>query len=636
MSGLRWKMRRLLAMSPSEIAVRAARAARDRLSPLPKESPHETAERLLRRPAIEIVREQAQRLPNDFSALSSESLARLVQEADALLEGRWRFFGYDVQFDNPPNWRKNYASGQEWPDQSAKTLDYRRIDLAGGVKYVWEPSRGGPLVRLAQAYAVTGDEKYAQTCATWFENWIQTNPRGHGIHWTSALEHGIRAFAWLYAWAWISRSNVAIDHESIAGALLQHGEFIDRHLSVGSSANNHVLGEAAALAFLAERLPSQMSEAWRARGMSILQSEIARQFYEDGVNAEQAFGYLPFVWEFCLHARAWEGDQTVRDRLVKNLAFARNVMDESGYVPQLGDEDDGSIVPCWPIGSNRHIVVGRALAQALGEEPPPALDPTHDELCVMLTGQAPSGGSLLKERAVYRQGGLVSLRGGDGLLYALFDCGPLGLGSIAAHGHADALSIAMSIGGKPCLIDSGTYAYHEDPDWRNHFRSTAAHNTVQVNDTDQSQNLGAFLWGKRAETSLVDCNDDTTDVVAVHDGYSPIMHQRGVRWEPNSLTVEDAIMSKQGAQAAKLMWRWHFHPDWQVSAIDEQSVRATSENCALTVRVDGDRLPAIAIEEGWYSPQFGQKVRCSVAVLTIPVASLPVKAIWRFDASLVL
>ena len=80
----------------------------------------------------------------------------------------------------------------------------------------------------------------------------------------------------------------------------------------------------------------------------------------------------------------------------------------------------------------------------------------------------------------------------------IVDAGPLGYGTIAAHGHADALSFTLSVGGIGFLIDPGTYAYHTQGRWRQYFRCTAAHNTVRVDGLDQSVSGGNFMWLKKA------------------------------------------------------------------------------------------------------------------------------------------
>ncbi len=66
--------------------------------------------------------------------------------------------------------------------------------------------------------------------------------------------------------------------------------------------------------------------------------------------------------------------------------------------------------------------------------------------------------------------------------------------SIAAHAHADALSVELRYGGVDIFADPGTYCYHGEPEWRSYFRSTIAHNTVEVDGQNQSADGGAFLW----------------------------------------------------------------------------------------------------------------------------------------------
>lgn len=90
---------------------------------------------------------------------------------------------------------------------------------------------------------------------------------------------------------------------------------------------------------------------------------------------------------------------------------------------------------------------------------------------------------------VYEKGGMVFLRSKDRKVLIAMDCGDLGFGSIAAHGHADALSIQVYYEGNPVLVDSGTYNYHVPKKYRDEMRSTKAHNTVYVEDTNRQKCL---------------------------------------------------------------------------------------------------------------------------------------------------
>ena len=625
MSDLRWKLRRLQAMSVGEIATRATRAVQERLKPLPKEPPQATWERRYNHAHTHhwnaLLAERLRVYPD---CLPEAERAALIAEADALLQGHWHLFGYPVQLDRPPRWNRNYLLGKEWHEAPAKALDYRRIDCAGGVKYVWELSRHQPLLRLAEAYALTHDAHYAETCLTWWLDWIERNPRGWGIHWTSALEHAVRVFVWFYCLRLLQDYAPVRDYLPVlGGAILQHGEFIERHLSPGSSANNHRIGEVAALAFAGSLLPdSSMTQHWHQKGFAMLAREAERQFYSDGVNAEQAFGYLPFVWEFYLHAyRVGTMPPSVRQRLAKSLEFVRNVMDSGGYVPQVGDEDDGTVVPLWSGSADRYRVVGRALASLLEVEPPPALCEANDSLTCWLWSKPALGGSRLTESRAYPEGGYVVFHNAH--WQVLFDAGALGLGSLAAHGHSDALSVWASLDGKPFLVDAGTYAYHEEPAWRNYFRGTSAHNTVQMDDYHQSEMLGPFLWGRKARAYFVAVDLSVHTVEGTHEGYLPDEHRRRVEVSETCLKVLDYLIpDAMGA----LRWHWHFHPRWQVEPTDGGWLATDGETlCRITV----EGLPPEAQYDlvhgsgdcpsvGWYSPRFGHRVPCTTLRVVVP------------------
>jgi uncharacterized heparinase superfamily protein len=130
------------------------------------------------------------------------------------------------------------------------------------------------------------------------------------------------------------------------------------------------------------------------------------------------------------------------------------------------------------------------------------------------------------------------------------DCAELGYKSIAAHGHADALSIVLSAFGREVLVDPGTYDYFTYPEWRTYFRSTRAHNTVVIDDQDQSVMLGPFMWGCRANSRIIEWNpwpQGGGSLVAEHDGYrrlkDPVMHRRSLELDPTTrrLTIVDEI-----------------------------------------------------------------------------------------------
>ena len=172
------------------------------------------------------------------------------------------------------------------------------------------------------------------------------------------------------------------------------------------------------------------------------------------------------------------------------------------------------------------------------------------------------------------------------------DCGELGFKSIAAHGHADALSLVLRAFGRDVFVDPGTYDYFTYPEWRNYFRSTRAHNTVCVDGLDQSVMLGSFMWGKRAQARCVLWQPLSTGggkLVAEHDGYrrlaDPITHRRTVELRPESRVV--AILDElASADQHTVSIFFHMAEDCAVTKISSNRVEISLPEGDILLQLD--------------------------------------------------
>ena len=111
----------------------------------------------------------------------------------------------------------------------------------------------------------------------------------------------------------------------------------------------------------------------------------------------------------------------------------------------------------------------------------------------LATRPLPGGARPARRPSLFADAGMALLRDPDGRpdeLWCRADHGPHGYLSIAAHAHADALAIEVRVGGVDVLADPGTYCYGAEPAWRAYFRSTLAHNTLEVGGVDQSVAAG--------------------------------------------------------------------------------------------------------------------------------------------------
>jgi hypothetical protein len=202
----------------------------------------------------------------------------------------------------------------------------------------------------------------------------------------------------------------------------------------------------------------------------------------------------------------------------------------------------------------------------------------------------------------------------------LVDIGALGYLSIAAHGHADALSLLMWIDDLEFLIDTGTYAYHTDAEWRAYFRGTLAHNTITIDGFDQSVPAGNFMWSQHATAEVLRVHEDLASAVVSgrHDGYGrlsdPVIHERTVLVDAvrEEVVVTDVLRCR-GEHDFDLRWHISELCDLQFSG---DRVTLSREKTSVHVQCTGPHSGptllrgSIAPPAGWVSRRFGVREPC--------------------------
>lgn len=130
------------------------------------------------------------------------------------------------------------------------------------------------------------------------------------------------------------------------------------------------------------------------------------------------------------------------------------------------------------------------------------------------------------------------------------------------HSHADSLQFLLNYKSKPIIVDTGISTYEKN-ERRQIERSTAAHNTITINDQNSSEVWGGFRVGRRAKTNILE--DTPSVIVAQHDGNRNIgiLHKRKFSLEDEIFQVKDEIIcSGDSAYAAR--GHLHFHPEIQI------------------------------------------------------------------------
>ncbi|AZM45176.1 heparinase [Streptomyces sp. WAC 06738] len=620
-----WYLRRLSRMGPREVGGRVGDGLRRRRwRSAPPDCPEVTGARFT---AV---------LPaGTLDAVPPDAAKRLVAEADRLMDGHGGYFGVARDDLVEPDWSYDPKTGRRAVPRYAFDVPYRDEDEVGDVKQLWELSRHQYLTVLAAACALTGDDRYATRVAAHLRSWWAANPPLVGVHWTSGIELGIRLLSWVWIRrlldGWPGAAGLFEENPVARRQIWYHQRWLAAFPSRGSSANNHVIAEAAgqfAAACAFGWFPS--SARWRTSARTSLARHLRGNTFDSGLNRELATEYHGLVLELGLAAVA-EGDAagvpvpaSVRQVLLRMTDALAAVVDSRLRPPRQGDADDGHGLVVDGAGTDRWaslLTTGDAVFGRLAWWPAvPAADVRTPLLAALLRPYAAKAAGPAPARPASRPGhfadaGLTILRG-PGEIWCRCDGGPHGFLSIAAHAHADALSVEVRHDGVDVLADPGTFCYHGQPEWRQYFRSTLAHNTLRLDGADQSVSGGPFLWTRHARSRVLAADTTGADVAhwcAEHHGYRRSVHRRRVELTAASreLRVVDEVRGPRRA----VHLAFHLGPAIAADLVGSRAVltwtRDGQDRSAvldlpgrLRWRVHrGESDPPL----GWYSAGFGRK-----------------------------
>jgi len=563
----------------------------------------------------------------------------LLAVAQDILAGHWEVLGVRRDDMADPDWFLDPVSGRRFPDDRyAFRIDYRNARDHANVKQVWELSRHHHLTVLAAAWWLTGEERYADLVARHLRSWWRRNPFLSGINWSSGIELGIRLLSWVWVRrlldGWPGAAALFEDNDEAVHQVRWHQQYLAAFRSRGSSANNHVVAEAAGQLVASCAFPwFAESDRWRVDAGRLLERELGRNTFASGLNRELAFDYHGLVTELgllgALEAAAsghplsretWQG-------VCRMLDVVAAVLDERLRAPRQGDGDDGRALALDALGSNRWATLLASGAAVFGAAPwwPAGAPGVTSAVLASFAPATPVFANRPARRpSHFADGGMTILRTAPGVapeIWCRCDGGPHGYLAIAAHAHSDALSIEVRCGGVDILADPGTYCYHDEPEWRRYFRSTVAHNTLELDGEDQSLSGGPFLWLRHAPARTVEVITDDGECTrwsAEHTGYRaldpPATHCRSVELntERRRLEVVDRVETT-GSPALRMAF--HLGPTIGVD-VEEHDARLSwptpdGAGSATVTLPSGLQWTAHRAELGpmlgWYSERFGVK-----------------------------
>jgi len=525
--------------------------------------------------------------PDDLPKLVELLRSRLPDEAAATIEEANRtcrhqfdLLGYqNLQYGPKIDWYLDAVHGKRAPGKPWFRISYLRNQEVGDHKVVWELNRHQHLVKLAQAYWLTGEDRFILEILAQFRHWWEQNPYPMGVNWASSLEVAIRSLSWLWVRYCLTGSSAVPNEfsEKLLLGLYLNGRHIERFLSSYFSPNTHLLGEGVALFFIGTLCPElPAAPHWQERGWEIVQRESERQVGPDGAHFEQSVYYHVYALDLFLHARILayrnriaipaDFDRTIERMLEYLLALA-----QAGRLPRLGDDDGGRIFNPRR-NHTAHLMDPLATGAVLFRRPDfKAVACGIKEETLYLLGA--EGLAQFDEIPPIRPAISSKRFGSSGICLMaspepaprqlVVDAGPFGPGT-GGHGHADALSVQMIVDGDDLLTDPGTFAYVSEGNERDRYRSTAAHNTLQVDGISQADPTGPFAWRSLPEVQVDRwVAGHTFDLFAgSHTGYGrlpePVEHRRWVFGPKSRFWLVRDVALGQGMH--DLVLSWHLAP----------------------------------------------------------------------------
>jgi Heparinase II/III-like protein/Heparinase II/III N-terminus len=556
-----------------------------------RKPPHVLARRLLQEAHVELERVRAplrartvrvsaddgrweravERAPRFDVAPPTDVLAR----AEAALGRRVDLLGSGpLTLGRPIDWERDPRTGTRWERGYAPRLAYVRPPA--DVKLPWEISRVQWLLPAAQAYEQTGDERYAAGVRDVLDEWIAANPYAQTVNWSVTMEVALRILSWSWLLGALGGSDAWRDasfRRRFLTVLWLHGDYTRRHLERSDVNGNHFTADAAGLVFAGLVFDERR---WIETGWTLLLEELPRQVTADGVDFEASAAYHRLVGELFLLPALYRGQHGLpvppwyRERLDAMGRFTLAITGPDGLAPLWGDSDDARALPL----DGRPPRDQRGFPELLG------------------VGRGPRA---------FPDGGVYVLARGDDHVFV--DCGPVGLAGRGGHGHNDCLSFEAVLAGQRLITDCGSYVYTSDPEQRNAFRATAAHNTPRV-DAVELNRIPASLWAldddARPEALLV----EELSFRGSHTGYlrlpDPVRPVRTIELDParHALLVHDEF---EAAGPHEIEIPYHVQPGLIVARGED-----TVALGRFVLRWEGEWR--CDVEEAFVSPSYGVKL----------------------------
>lgn len=410
----------------------------------------------------------------------------------------YSFFDVSLVLNEIKEWNYDYKNNIASENKFYLFINRQNIEEYGDVKYVSELSRFHFLPFFALKWRRTKDERYINFISHSIDSWNKSNPYLWSINWTSGIEVAIRAINTVFTYLILEDNNQLRD--KLRNLLEKSYHFLKNHLSLYSSANNHLIAELSALNILSVIFTNDDIVAESNKWKRMFFSEILKQINKDGVSMELSTRYHAEVLDYITNTFVFLKKahviipKEIFDRLRGSAQFLLHVSYNDNKV-EFGDNDEGYVInPYFEKDFEYYISIYNSIKFLLGEGIISNLDARNKLLFADSRLKFSKESTLIKDQ-IFSDSGYLFLYDHSNKTKFSFDFGMIGDHINAAHGHSDIFHFNLESNGLKYLVDSGTFQYHRKfSEWRDYFRSSAAHNTISINQNFHGTIGGRMLW----------------------------------------------------------------------------------------------------------------------------------------------
>ena len=423
------------------------------------------------------------------------------------------------------------------------------------------------------------------------DSWIVSNPPKFGVGWEPYCI-SLRVINWV---KWFGNlSNHEISTNWLSSLHLQV-QVLEQTIEYQVMAN-HLFANAKAMIFAGVYFGGTDGERWLQKGCKILDAQLHEQFLDDGGHFELSPMYQALLlWDLAdlIHLsqiskqpKLAVREEELKRRLSLGLLWFGFLVHPDTKISFFNDSTF-NVAP--------ELADLTEYAKFLNLKAP--LENTSVGLSSKLLSN--SGYGIIKWSDQHK---------------LIADVAKIGPNYQPGHGHADTLSFELSLFGQRLLVNSGisTYEVGKDRHWQ---RSTAAHNTVEVNEKNSSEVWSSFRVARRAMPYNVQMVESSSQIKlsASHTGYErfkkSVTHQRSWLAQYSSLVIVDNLFGNFFSAKSY----WHLHPSVKLSKISSNQIIATlSEGQQVFLSFKGANIRLL---DGFWYPSFGVQKENSCIVL---------------------